>query len=90
VADLLAQARRLQDVPAAVEALVGIATHTPELVEQIVSGIRQECWRHLEAVSVAVIGGSNVPELVALLPELAADTDLDHFVRQAAQNMLET
>jgi len=90
VVDLLAQARRLQDVPAAVEALVGIATHTPELVEQIVSGIRQECWRHLEAVSVAVIGGSNVPELVALLPELAADMDLDHFVRQAAQNMLET
>lgn len=90
VADLLARARRLQDVPAVVEALVGIATHTPELVEQVVRGIQQECWRHLEAVSVAVIGGSNVPELVALLPELAADPDLDPFVRQAAQNMLET
>ena len=89
VADLLARARLLKDIEAAVEALVGIASHTPELANQVVTGIRQECWRHLEPVSVAVIGGSNVPELVALLPELAADPDLQTDVRNAAKNMLE-
>lgn len=89
VTDLLAHARRLQDVPTAVEALVGIATRSPDLADQVANGIRQECWRHLEPESVADIGGSNVPELMGLLSDLAADPGLDQLVREAAQNMLE-
>lgn len=85
VAELRARARRLQDFPVVVEALVGIASRTADVVAEVVSGIRQECWHHLDPGSVVDIGRSKIPELVAVLPELAADTNLAPDVREVAR-----
>jgi hypothetical protein len=89
VAALLSQARRLHDVTAVIDALVGIAEQTPDVAEEVATGIREDCWRRLEPASVASLAASNVPVLVAMLPDLATDAALEPDIREAARQMQE-
>lgn len=88
VAGLLNRARRVAEAPEIVEALIGIAVTTPELADDIAAGVQQECWRKLEPASVAALASSDVPPLVALVTQLAADPDVEADVRQAATQIL--
>jgi hypothetical protein len=90
VSALLNRARRVAEAAEIVEALVGIATATPELEDEIAAGIRQECWRKLEPASVATLSSSGVAPLVALVRQLAADLEVEADVRQAATQVLES
>ncbi len=89
IAALLGRARRLTDVTDVVDALIGIAQTTEELVEDVAQGIEQDCWSRLEPSSVAALSSSNVSALVALVPRIAADVHLEPDVRQAARQVLE-
>ena len=89
VGALLARARRLTDVTEVVDALIGIAQTTDELVDEITQGVRQDCWRRLEPASVAALAGSRVDRLIALVPQLATDEDLEPDVREASRQMSE-
>lgn len=88
LAGLLNRARGVANAAEIVEALVGIAVATPELGDEIAVGVRQECWRKLEPASVAALASSEVAPLVALVPQLATDTDVEADVRQAATQIL--
>jgi hypothetical protein len=88
VAGLANRARRVTEAYQIVEALIGIAGTTPELADEIALCIRQESWRKMEPASVAALSSSNVEALVALVPMIAADVELEADVRAAAVQIL--
>ena len=90
VTALVNRSRRVPEAHDIVEALIGIATSTPELAGEIAISIQQECWRKLEPATVASLSSSGVPPLVALVARLASATDVEADVREAARRILET
>jgi hypothetical protein len=90
VGALLARARRLDDVSEIVDALIAVASSTPELVDEIVQGIRADCWTRLEPASVALFAASNIEEVVALVNQLAMDETIEADVREAAITLRNT
>jgi hypothetical protein len=85
---LLVRARSVDDVTDIIDALISIAQVTDGLVDEIAHGLRQNCWRRIEPGSVAALAGSTVNGLVVLVPQMAADENLEADVRQAAHQVL--
>jgi len=86
---LFAGARLADDVSVTVEAAVAIANQTPELAEEVASGIKENCWLQLDAGCAVDIASSPQAALQALARALAEDVTLTAPVRQAAIEVLE-
>lgn len=84
---LFGQARLSEDVSLIVEAAVAIANETPELAEEVASGLKENCWQQLDVGNAVDIASS--PHLNGLAKALASDTAIGPDVRQAAKEVLE-
>ncbi|MCZ2836777.1 KAP family P-loop NTPase fold protein [Modestobacter sp. VKM Ac-2985] len=88
VQTLLVRVPRLSSPEWAVEAAVQVANKVPSVVADVVAGVRNHAWSHLQPVDVAALGDSPHPEVKGLLREIQRDQHLSPMVRTAAEQML--
>ncbi|MEV8345914.1 KAP family P-loop NTPase fold protein [Streptomyces niveus] len=85
VVDALVQrARRESETDPLAESLVHIAVHTPELRSAVAEGL-WEIRKYLMPGAVVELDSSGVEELQALIPQLAAATDIDPATQESAK-----
>ena len=86
---LFSRARLADDVTLTVQTAVAIADQTPELAEEAVAGIQENCWMRLDAGNAVDIAKSELEPMKALARKLAADSQVPADVRQAVKLVME-
>jgi hypothetical protein len=77
--------RSLDDADGLIKSAVEIAKNTPSLADKAAESIKHQAWAKLSVAAVAELKVSGVEVLTGLVPEIAADENLDQMVRTAAQ-----
>ena len=83
---LFTEARRSDDATIIVAGACLWAQQSPDLVDAIAAGIREDCWgQRLTSGAVVDLFSSGIPTLQQLTRDAAQDTTLDAATRQAAE-----
>lgn len=77
--------RSLDNTDSLIKSSVEVAKDTPSLADTIAQNIKSQAWTKLSAAAVAELKVSDVEVLTGLVPEIAADENLDQMIRTAAR-----
>lgn len=87
VAGIFERTRQTDDVTSIVRGLVDLAKATPDLADEVATGLEDHCYMRLSPASAVDLAGSAVPELVAVAERLRDDPDVAEDVREAARQL---
>lgn len=89
VTALFAHARRQDEGGRTITSLIEIAAATPDLAQDIATGLKENSWKQIAPDHAVDIASSAVPAIKSLAQALADDATVDPAVAMAVKNVLE-